>query len=104
MSSGHFGEGFCIDASFSVIEMRNQNFILIKDEKVMSLRDWTCDKEEESNEDEGETDMSHAKEKSVLELKETELTTRIIQGVEGQLLNVVREEEERYAGIRVISV
>jgi len=27
-----------------VTEMRNQNFIVIKDESVMSLRDWTCDK------------------------------------------------------------
>jgi len=48
--------------------------------------------------------MSHAKEKSVLELKETELTTRISQGAEGQLLNVVGEEEERCFVIRVISV
>ena len=79
--------------------MANQNSILIKNETEVLQINWTCDIKEDSNEDEGEADMYHAKEKSVLDLKEAELTTRISQGVEGELLNVVKKEEEIYVGI-----
>jgi len=121
-----------------VIKMEDQNFILLKNEEVVSPRNWTCDKEEDSEDciefleeissemadfwhelsllenrlanqrmkilivqlklDEGEADVSHAKEESVLELKEAELITRISQGAEGQLWSVVKKEEECYAG------
>ena len=57
------------------------------------------DKEKNRNVKEDGTNMSHAKEEPVLELKETEMTTRISQGFEGQLWDVVKEKEESYAGI-----
>ena len=47
----------------------------------------------------GEAGMSHAKEESVLKLKEVELTTRISEGAEVQLWDVVMEKEESYARI-----
>ena len=84
---GHISKG--------VTEMRNQNFILIKDEEAVSHEDWFDDKEEEeSNEDEGEAYMSQAKEESVLGLKEAEMVTKSSQGVEGQSLEVVKKEEK----------
>ena len=43
------------------------------------------EKEKNNNEEEDGADMSHAKEESALELKETKLTTRISQGAEGKL-------------------
>lgn len=39
----------------TVTELENQNFILMKSDKVVSQRDFLSDKEEESNEDEGES-------------------------------------------------
>lgn len=57
------------------------------------------DKEKNRNVQEDGINMSHAKEESILELKDTELTTRISQGAEGQLWNDVKEKEEIYAGI-----
>ena len=42
---------------------------------------------------EGEANVSHDKEESVLELKEVELITKISQGAERQLLDVVKREE-----------
>ena len=44
--------------------------------------------------DEGEAYVSHDKEESVLELKEDELVTKISQGDERNLWNVVNKEEE----------
>ena len=44
--------------------------------------------------DEGEANVSHDKEESVLELKEDELVTKISQGDERNLWNVVKKEEE----------
>ena len=76
-------------------EMRNHNFILIKDEEAVSQEYWFDDKEEEeSNEDEGEADLSRDKRESLLELKEAELVTKIIQGDERKLWNVINKEEE----------
>jgi len=77
-----------------VTSMEDQNSILMKSEEVVSQRNWICDKEEESNEDEGEIGMPHAKEKSVLEWKKDELVTKISQGDEGQQWHVVKKEDE----------
>ena len=62
----NFQEKTVRQTSRVVIEMGNQSSILIKNETKVLQRNWTCNKEEYSNEDEGEADMSHAKEKSVL--------------------------------------
>ena len=53
------------------------------------------------NEDEYGEDMPHAKEESVLELKEAELIIKINQEAEGHELNVVKKEEECYVGDKV---
>jgi len=74
--------------------MEDQNSILMKSEEVVSQRNWICDKEEETNEDEGEIGMPHAKEKSVLEWKKDELVTKISQGDEGQQWHVFKKEDE----------
>lgn len=57
------------------------------------------DKEKNRNIQEDGTNMSRAKEESVSELKDIELATKISQGAEGQLWNVVKEKGEIYAGI-----
>ena len=44
--------------------------------------------------DEGEVDVCHDKDESVQEPKEDELVTKIIQGDERNLWNVVNKEEE----------
>jgi len=51
------------------------------------------DKEKDSNEEEDGTDMSHIEEKIVAGLNKAELTTRLSQGDEGQLLKVVKRKE-----------
>ena len=77
-----------------VTEMRKHNFILINDEEAVSQEDWFDEKEEEeSNEDEGEVDLSHDKRELVLELKEAELVTKISQKDEKKLWNVINKEE-----------
>lgn len=72
----------------AVREMENQNSLLIKNEEAVSQRNWTCDKEEDNNEDEGETNMSHVEENSVRELNEVELNTRV------SLLNQSRKSKK----------
>jgi hypothetical protein len=124
----------------AVKEVENHNFILIKDDEAVSQGDWTCDKEEDSEDctefleeitsdmedlwhelsllesklvsqrmnilnvqlklDEGEANVSHAKEESILELKGVELVTKISQIIEGRQWHVAKkEEEESYAEI-----
>ena len=57
----------------------------------------SCDKEEDINEEcieEGnETNLSHIEENTIIGLNRAELTTRLSQGDEGQLLKVVKGEE-----------
>jgi len=61
------GQKKTIGQTFKVVpELKDQNFILIKDDEAVAQMDWTCDKEEKSKEDESEADMSHDKRKSIL--------------------------------------
>lgn len=81
----------------AVTEVRNQNFIWMKSEEAVSQRGCICDKEGSSG-DESETAMSQTKKESVLELEEAGLVTSFNQESKRQLLDVVKKEEENYAG------
>ena len=69
----------CLNGQRKTDEIENHNFILMKSDEAVSQRDWTCDKEGGSSENEGETNMPHVNEETVLGLKKDELTTKISQ-------------------------
>ena len=65
---------------------------------VEGLMEMSCksDKEKNSNVKEDGAHMTHIEERSILKLNRTDLTTKLNQGKEGQLLKVVKEEERHY--------
>jgi hypothetical protein len=45
----------CLNGQRKTDEIENQNFILMKSDEAVSQRDWTCDREGGSSENESET-------------------------------------------------
>ena len=62
----HSQEKMVGKTSRTVTMMKNQNYTLIEDEEDVSQRDWACDEEGDTSEDESETAMSQTKEGLVL--------------------------------------